>query len=71
MVFESEFSMTFFYAMKTDPFLLSNRIHSLKYLRSTTLGSKDVGFKKLTDGDKDSILLFIFVPKIKTRSDSR
>ena len=31
--------------MQTNPlldFLLSNRIHSLKYLRSTTLGSKDI-----------------------------
>ena len=35
--------------MQTDPlvdFLVSNRIHSLKYLRSTTLGSKDIGKKQ-------------------------
>ena len=37
--------------MQTDPlvdFLLSNRIHSLKYLRSTTLGSKDIGIRNIT-----------------------
>jgi len=34
--------------MQTDPFLLSNRIHSLKYLRSTTLGSKDIGIRNIS-----------------------
>ena len=33
--------------MQTDPCLLSNRIHSLKHLRSTTsLGCKDIEIRK-------------------------
>ena len=37
--------------MQTDSpvdFLLSNRIHSLKYVRSTTLGSKYIGIRNVT-----------------------
>ena len=34
--------------MQTDPFLLSNRVHSLKFLRSTTLGSKDIGIRNIS-----------------------
>ena len=34
--------------MQTDPFLLSNRIHSLKHLRSTTLGSKDIEIRNVS-----------------------
>ena len=34
--------------MQTDPCLLSNRIHSLKYLRSTTLGSKDIEIRNIS-----------------------
>ena len=29
-------------------FFLSNRVHSLKYLRFTTLGSKDIGIRNIS-----------------------
>ena len=32
--------------MQTDPFHLSNRIHSFKYLKSSSLGCKDIRIKK-------------------------
>jgi len=40
-----------FYSMQTDSpveFLLSNRIHNLKYLRSTKLASKDIGIENIS-----------------------
>ena len=39
----------------------SNRIHSLKYQRSTTLESKDIGFRKEEFCGKDSIPLCFFL----------
>ena len=39
--------------------ILSNRIHSLKYLRSTTLESKDIGFRKAEFVAKTQFLCYI------------
>ena len=39
----------------------SNRIHSLKYLWSTTLESKDIGFRKADFVAKTQFLLLIFM----------
>jgi len=41
----------------------TNRTHSLKYPRSTTLGGKDVRFRKITVFEKDSIPLHAFPKK--------
>ena len=46
---------SFFYAVQTDPFLLSNRIHSLKYLWSTRFDGKDIGTINIRVWEQDRI----------------